>query len=186
MTRPKDKGTQAESLVAAYLREHGWPYAERRALTGVLDKGDITGCPGIAWEVKYANGGIRMGTWIGETVTERANAGADHGVLVIKPAGRGAAKIGSWLAVMISWDFDNLITKNSKFVLMYSPVQAWAGTTVLRDLSQFSSSVPEAVIPVVDRRPPGTKEAPGEWYRILSLEHMCLLLRAAGYGSPID
>lgn len=62
VNRPKDKGTWAETRVTEFLRDNGWPYAERRALAGVTDKGDITGCPGLVFEVKYANAGIRMGT----------------------------------------------------------------------------------------------------------------------------
>jgi hypothetical protein len=48
MTRSKDKGTAAESLVVKYLQSTYWPHAERRALSGGLDKGDITGTPGLA------------------------------------------------------------------------------------------------------------------------------------------
>ena len=50
--RPMDIGTAAESAVVKVLREHGFPHAERRALHGSIDLGDITGTPGLAWEVK--------------------------------------------------------------------------------------------------------------------------------------
>lgn len=188
VNRPKDKGTWAETQVALYLRDHGWPYAERRALAGVTDKGDITGTPALAWEVKYANAGIRMGAWITETYIERQNAGADHAVLVIKPKGRGGSKIGDWLAVMLTWDFEALSFKalatSVGLTVHCSLESAYTGTTVLQELRDHQVSS-EFDIPVLVRRPPGTKEKPEEWYRIMTLENMAVLLRAAGYGDPL-
>ena len=50
--RPKDIGTAAETAVVRFLRDNGFPLAERRALHGSTDRGDITGTPGLVWEVK--------------------------------------------------------------------------------------------------------------------------------------
>ncbi|NAE18288.1 hypothetical protein, partial [Enterococcus hirae] len=50
--RPRDIGTAAETATVRYLRTAGFPHAERRALRGTHDCGDITGTPGLAWEVK--------------------------------------------------------------------------------------------------------------------------------------
>lgn len=192
--RPKDKGTWAESRVAEFLQGNGWPFAERRALAGVTDKGDITGCPGLVFEVKYANGGIRMGTWIAETYTEKENAGADHAALVIKPKGSGATNVAQWLAVMLSWDFNKLVTKatltRAGITTFCSSEAAFVEGRVLADLREYSKSI-EVVpsgrqIPVLTRRPPGTKETPGEWYRIMTLENITYLFRAAGYGNPLE
>ena len=33
-------------------------------------------------------------------------------------------------------------------------------------------------------KPPGTKDKPERWYRVMTLHHMTRLLRAAGYGDP--
>jgi len=52
MSKAKAKGTSAETAVVKYLIDNGFPYAERRALNGALDLGDITGTPALAWEVK--------------------------------------------------------------------------------------------------------------------------------------
>src|SRR5690606_27104000 len=52
MSRSKDIGTRAETAVVRYLRANGFEHAERRALRGRQDAGDITGTPGICWEVK--------------------------------------------------------------------------------------------------------------------------------------
>lgn len=103
MTRSRDIGTVAETAVVAYLRTHGWPNAERRALAGAHDLGDVTGTPGLVWEIKAgraaeaASDGL-IGDWLEETETERRNAGADLGVLVTKRAGFGPARAASWHA----------------------------------------------------------------------------------------
>ena len=44
MSKQRQKGTLHETNVVAFLRDNGFPYAERRALNGQFDKGDITGC----------------------------------------------------------------------------------------------------------------------------------------------
>lgn len=105
MTRPKDIGTAAETAVVGYLRSHGFPLAERRALAGVHDLGDVVGTPGVAWEVKGGKAAERAGDglvedWLAETERERRAAGADLGVLVLKRAGVGPANAGRWWAVV--------------------------------------------------------------------------------------
>lgn len=102
--KPKNLGTAAESAVVKVLQEF-WPYAERRALRGAADEGDITGTPGIVWEVK---GGAAAKTasdgqieaWLDETEQERENADADIGVLVVQRKGIGYPNAGQWWAVM--------------------------------------------------------------------------------------
>ena len=99
MSSSRAKGTRAESALVGYLRDHGWPYAERRALTGSKDKGDVTGTPGVAWEQKSATR-IDIPGWLRETETERVNANAEIGVLVIKARGVGATRVDQWAAVL--------------------------------------------------------------------------------------
>ena len=51
--RSKDTGTNAETAVATYLRSTGYfPNAERRALAGAYDRGDLTGIGDLVIEVK--------------------------------------------------------------------------------------------------------------------------------------
>lgn len=103
--RPKDIGTAAETAVVRALRQHGFPHAERRALAGAHDLGDITGTPGIVWEVKGGNAAKtasdgQVQKWLDETETERINARATVGVLVMARAGIGAANADRWWAVV--------------------------------------------------------------------------------------
>jgi hypothetical protein len=190
VNRSKQKGTSTETLVVNYLRENGWPHCERRALSGNLDKGDIAGMPGIAVEVKYGNGTLKIGPWLTETGIERLNAGADHGVLVVKPFGMGEKSVGSFYAVMVAHDFDALVAKAAAAVTPMFVVNGQPGPYGARTLAlEFSGSIrtlnlaPREVFALA-LKPPGTKDAPERWYRVMTLHHMTRLLRAAGYGDP--
>jgi hypothetical protein len=97
MNPSKVRGTRAETAVVTYLREHGYPHAERRALNGAKDRGDIAGLPGIVVEVKD-HGAPRLGTWIDEAKTERDNDGARLGVCLHKRRGKG--DVGDWFISM--------------------------------------------------------------------------------------
>lgn len=99
MSASRRKGTSAESAVVAYLQANGWTYAERRALMGSKDKGDVTGVPGLCVEVKSA-ARICIPEWMRETEAERVNAGADYGFLVVKPRGVGDTRVGKWAALL--------------------------------------------------------------------------------------
>jgi len=84
----KRKGTAWESQVVAYLQDHGQPYAERRALCGTSDKGDVSGIPGVMLECK-AEKTVTLGAYADEVKVETANAGASIGVAVVKRRNRG-------------------------------------------------------------------------------------------------
>ena len=100
MSKSKQKGTSAETAVVTFLRDHGFPTAERRALSGGADKGDILAGPGLVWEVKAHTKGYDFPAWMRETETERLNALANLGILVVKPVGVGAANTGQWWTVL--------------------------------------------------------------------------------------
>ncbi|MET8334411.1 hypothetical protein [Streptosporangium canum] len=87
------------------LRTLGWPHAERRALAGAHDLGDITGCPGIVWEVKGGQqtrqpSDEQIADWMAETEQERVNARADFGVLVLQRHGIGPSNAHRWWAYL--------------------------------------------------------------------------------------
>lgn len=97
--RSKNRGTAWETAVVKYLRENGFPGAERRALSGSNDKGDITVCPGIIAECKdwadYGDGDVA--DWWKQTATERKNANAAIGLLVVKRAYRPTGMAWCWM-----------------------------------------------------------------------------------------
>lgn len=186
VNRPRGKGTSAEALVVKYLASNGFPWAERRSLKGAQDWGDVTGTPGLVWEVKYANAGIRMGEWIGETCDERQNANADHGILVMKPEKMGAAQIANWIAAMVAWDFDALLKKIPEPLCTVGDDHSFNQKSLRADLLQINLGlIGSGQFGVLTRRPPGTSESPQLWYRIMHFCDVVNLVRAAGYGSPM-
>ena len=100
MTASKDKGTRAETAVTRYCRGF-FPAAERRALHGRQDVGDILLAPGIIIEVKAGKTAQtaslrKIRDWIAETQREVANAGADIGLLVTQRQGLGLGRVEDW------------------------------------------------------------------------------------------
>lgn len=97
MTASKQKGTAAEREVVRYLAKW-WPAAERRALSGAKDKGDVAGIPGVVVEVKAATRQT-LAAWQRETLTERRNAGADLCMLVVKRPYKAAPQWDAYLPI---------------------------------------------------------------------------------------
>jgi Holliday junction resolvase len=92
MTSPqKVKGSAFEREVAAYLRENGFPQADRRYGAGVQqDKGDLVGVPDVTIECKnYAK--IDLAQFIDEAIVEAGHARTKYGVAVIKRRRRSVA-----------------------------------------------------------------------------------------------
>lgn len=111
--KPKQIGTAAETAVVRYLQASGFPHAERRALRGQLDAGDIAGTPGVCWEVKGGAAAkdasdAQVADWLIETATETANSESDTGVLVLQRRGVGPKNAGRWWAVLPGWTFVGL------------------------------------------------------------------------------
>lgn len=109
--RPKDIGTRAESAVVRYLRDNGWPNCERRALHGNVDLGDVTGTPGLVWEVKGGEAAKtasdnQMAAWFVESQLEAVNAGARYGFLI---AARRRKNVRDWWAAVDVCDLANLV-----------------------------------------------------------------------------
>ncbi|MEV4228109.1 hypothetical protein AB0J81_13610 [Streptomyces bobili] len=104
MSKSKAKGTTAEREVVRYLQQW-WPAAERRALSGNKDKGDVAGIPGVVVEVKAAATQL-LPKWQRETWAEMENAGAAHCFLVVK---RPYKPVSRWDAYiphsLLPWDF---------------------------------------------------------------------------------
>ena len=97
MSKQRAKGTAAETAVVKYLKEHGFPHAERRALHGTADKGDITGCGPVVFEVKNHKT-LDLAGWLKELEAEMVNAKVDVGAVVAKK--RGTTDPGEWYAVL--------------------------------------------------------------------------------------
>src|SRR5215469_8953438 len=93
--------SETQKLVATYLTEHGWPYAQD---TGTGRGGvDITGVPGLAIEVK-AEDGWRPTTWLRQAAKHTATI-PHTGIPVIRfvvqrPKGFGPESFERWPVIM--------------------------------------------------------------------------------------
>lgn len=92
MSRARAKGTAWESEVVRFLREW-WPAAERRALAGAKDLGDITGIPGVTFECKNVRTAAYP-EWVRQAEAERDNAGDQVGVVFAHVNGKAKADDG--------------------------------------------------------------------------------------------
>jgi hypothetical protein len=96
VNKSKIKGTAFESAIVKALIEAGHLHAERRALHGNTDRGDIAGIPGVVIESKNVQT-ITVGAFINEAEVEKTNAGASIGVAWVKLRGKAGAMDGAIL-----------------------------------------------------------------------------------------
>lgn len=100
----KHRGYRSQKVVAMYLAENGFPYAES---TGAGRPGtDITGTVGIDWEVK-ARKDFSPGVAI-KQLKDRHN-GKDLPVAVLRLNGQGEVNVGEWVTLLRLEDFVQLL-----------------------------------------------------------------------------
>lgn len=97
MSKNKQRGTAAEKAVVDYLHSKGFLGIERRALSGVNDKGDVAGIPQTVVEVKD-HATLKFSEWLGELDVEMRNANAWLGAVWSKKRGKGSP--ADWYCVM--------------------------------------------------------------------------------------
>jgi len=93
----KRKGSGAERDVVTWLKANGYLYADRRLAGATLDKGDISGIPGVTIEIKN-HAKLDLAGWIAELEVEMKNDGAWTGTVLHKRKGKG--DVGEWYATM--------------------------------------------------------------------------------------
>lgn len=85
----KAKGAKFNKDVAETLRFHGWPYADKRSLSGRYDRGDIGGVDNVATEVKAeASYAGKLAGWLTEADVEAKNAGVSIPIVWHKRKGK--------------------------------------------------------------------------------------------------
>jgi hypothetical protein len=160
-----DIGKDTERLVVRYLRDTGWPGAERTVRTGyhvvnreMADQGDIDGTPGLCWQVKSLRPSTRMELavpgWLVETDHQREASGATLGFLVVRRW--GTTDVGRWWTFQSAWQLYTLLDSHTHLadrgdVGRLIPIRmdmaalvgllhqtGWAGTTT--DLAQEATS----------------------------------------------
>ena len=179
------KGRLAENIVVAYLVNNGWPYAERRRLTGALDRGDIAGTPGICWEVKHGSAHLDWWAWMRETNTERANAKADVGVLVVKPPKVGDVNVGRFYAAVPEHALSPLLAAVGSGSAAIGPAQLYKTATFPTTMALLIPTI-DMSFTFVRLYPPGKLPDQSTHICVTHLGDMVRLLRLAGYGDPLS
>lgn len=105
MNASRQKGTRWETAIVDFLRMW-WPHVERRTLSGVKDRGDIAGIPGVVIEAKNSNR-TELAAWIAEAEAEGDNASATVRVVWMHRRGKSAA--GDGYVVMTGGQFAYLL-----------------------------------------------------------------------------
>ena len=91
----KHRGYRSQKVLANFLAENGFPFAES---TGAGRSGtDVTGTVGIDWEVK-ARTGFNPSSAIAQ-LKDRAND-KDLGVVVLRLNGQGEKSVGDWVMLV--------------------------------------------------------------------------------------
>lgn len=82
MSNPsKKKGTRGENLAVEFLAAELGPQVERRALSGVNDRGDVAGIEGVVVEVKWC-ADLQLGAFMREAEIEAVRGGMALPVLM--------------------------------------------------------------------------------------------------------
>lgn len=187
MNRPKIKGTLAESAVVAYLRTVGFAGAERLALQGGKDRGDLTGLGPLVCEVKNCQE-YSFSAWLKEAEVERDNAKADFGFVVAKPRLVGTTRTGQWYALMYEGWWHSLLHE-AGVVRVWT--QEMSGNSIstqiskMLKLAQAHQSDSGSTHSCVRIAPKGVKDT-NLYYVVTTLEQMSDLLVRAGYGRRDD
>ena len=91
----RHRGYESQRIVAAYLRENGWPFAEP---TGAGRQGtDILSTPSLDWEIKARRNLDLTGTL--QQQRDRVLDGVIP-IAVIRPDGYGSHRIAQWPALV--------------------------------------------------------------------------------------
>lgn len=192
VNKPKQKGTAAESAVVSFLRTVGFPHAERLALQGGKDRGDITGIPGIVVEVKACQE-YTFSSWLAEAEVERDNAKADFGFVVAKPRLVGTTRTGQWYALMRYSHFACLVdtARRADDTVGRVWVHEMSGNSISTmisktlKLAQGHAEQAGSTHSCVRIAPKGVKDT-NLYYVVTTLEQMADLLVRAGYGRRDD
>jgi hypothetical protein len=91
----RQRGRSTELIFASYLKDNGWIYAE--ATSSSAPGTDITGVPGVDWELK-----ARTGFPVKEAMRQQSKRAKDGliPVAVLRQNGQGEADIANWPTVV--------------------------------------------------------------------------------------
>lgn len=109
MNASKAKGTAAETAVVRCARLAGFAAAERIALHGAVDIGDVRLASSLVAQVKAGRTAqiASLGTirgWLADTEQQRIAGGFDHAILIVQAQGFGTSRVREWEAWTLPGD----------------------------------------------------------------------------------
>lgn len=149
--KPKAIGTFAETATRNVLLPY-FPDADRGALSGNEDRGDIRHCKQFIFEVKGGKqcrepiGPQQLNEWMEEARIEAKHEGVRFGVLVTQRSGYGAPRAGFWWAYLPAEDFATLVGghyPNGQASFVPVRLELWALLEILADMG-FTEDTPNA------------------------------------------
>lgn len=101
-------GTEAETAIVRVLRLNGFGLAERKVKGGGgqhEDFGDITGTPGLTWQVKGGEYARKMTPqheheWLDSCELQRSLGRNDFGILIVQRKGYSYPRAHHWWAIL--------------------------------------------------------------------------------------
>lgn len=189
MSESKRKGTLAETAVVSFLRTAGFPYAERLALQGNKDRGDVTGIPGVVVEVKNEQT-YQFSSWLQEAGVERESANAIYGIVVAKPRMVGTTRTDQWMAIMRLHEYVHLLAEAGLF-----PSSVWvqdmSGASISTYIAKSMKLAADHALQAgkdwwIVRIPPRGVKDQDMYYAVTCLSQVSGLLVRAGYGRGPD
>lgn len=183
--RSKDIGTYAETAFVNYLREGIFPLAERRTLSGKLDRGDVNAHRDLVFEVKSVKD-ISFPGWLREAETERINASAKYGIVIHKPETVGKKNVGIWTAAMYTDSFERLVRLANAAGCLHHEFRRTTGLDNRKALIEAREmakiTTPTTYITAI--KIITNKNLPD--YYVLQVRDMVELLEMAGYAGEKD
>lgn len=108
---PKQIGTDAETKVVRYLQANGHPRAERLALAGASDRGDVGNVDGLTVQVKSQRA-MALASWVDDSRKQAKTAGNLYAVVAHRRRGKGNP--ADWYATLTLGQFVQLWNKASQ------------------------------------------------------------------------
>lgn len=178
------KGYTANRAVVLYLRDHGFPYAEVRG-TGFAGP-DVTELgPGLEIEVKNRERWDLSG-WLDQLVGDMEAHESPMGALIIKR--KGTADVARWWFCQSLGLFDTMAAASGPFNTCTARHQTWQQSTLPKMFDTYVDSTVDVfgqnVAPVFLLGRRGRR--PFDDYAITTVGHGVRLLRAAGWGTPLE
>lgn len=110
----KSLGTSHETAIKNWLRQNGWPYADRRTLSGANDEGDLRLSERVPFTIeaktsKATTDKASLGAFMKELVAEVENSNSESGAVILKK--RGTTDVGEYYAILPVWMLNVLLQR---------------------------------------------------------------------------